>query len=162
MKLMKRNFFLSLIAISIIALLSACSDKRAVGASSDVDSTLTAEYVSKISLQEPERALALIDTMEMKKTKTPFVINFLRSAVYLNGLTDDKMAYYYGQQAMKDSINMQKDVKHHYSILRMLAGIANSTDQYSQSIKIDAEVYLDRKYKNNGSRFTIKIKANSL
>ena len=48
---MKRNFFLSLIAISIIALLSACSDKRAVGASSDVDSTLTAEYVSKISLQ---------------------------------------------------------------------------------------------------------------
>ena len=135
MKLMKRNFFLSLIAISIIALLSACSDKRAVGASSDVDSTLTAEYVSKISLQEPERALALIDTMEMKKTKTPFVTNFLRSAVYLNGLTDDKMAYYYGQQAMKDSINMQKDVKHHYSILRMLAGIANSTDQYSQSIK---------------------------
>lgn len=162
MKLMKRNFFLSLIAISIIALLSACSDKRAVGASSDVDSTLTAEYVSKISLQEPERALALIDTMEMKKTKTPFVINFLSSAVYLNGLTDDKMAYYYGQQAMKDSINMQKDVKHHYSILRILAGIANSTDQYSQSIKIDAEVYLDRKYKNNGSRFTIKIKANSL
>ena len=28
--------------------------------------------------------------------------------------------------------------------------------------RIDAEVYLDRKYKNNGSRFTIKIKANSL
>ena len=151
MKLMKRNFFLSLIAISIIALLSACSDKRAVGASSDVDSTLTAEYVSKISLQEPERALALIDTMEMKKTKTPFVINFLRSAVYLNGLTDDKMAYYYGQQAMKDSINMQKDVKHHYSILRILAGIANSTDQYSQSIKY-AKAAIEVARKNNNKQ----------
>ena len=151
MKLMKRNFFLSLIAISIIALLSACSDKRAVGASSDVDSTLTAEYVSKISLQEPERALALIDTMEMKKTKTPFVINFLRSAVYLNGLTDDKMADYYGQQAMKDSINMQKDVKHHYSILRILAGIANSTDQYSQSIKY-AKAAIEVARKNNNKQ----------
>ena len=28
--------------------------------------------------------------------------------------------------------------------------------------RIDAEVYLDRKYKDKGSRFTIKIKTNSL
>ena len=68
MKLMKRNLFLLLIAFYALSLLTACSDRRATGASKGIDSTLTGEYVSKISLQEPKRALALIDTMELKQT----------------------------------------------------------------------------------------------
>ena len=135
MKLMKRNLFLALITIFAMSLLVACSDRRATGVSKGNDSTLTADYVSKISLQEPEHALALIDTMEMRNKETAFTINFLRCAVYLNGFTDHKMAYYYGQQALKDSLESQKDVKHHYTILKTLAGIAHSTGQYAQSIK---------------------------
>ena len=104
MKLMKRNLFLALITIFAMSLLVACSDRRATGVSKGNDSTLTADYVSKISLQEPEHALALIDTMEMRNKETAFTINFLRCAVYLNGFTDHKMAYYYGQQALKDSL----------------------------------------------------------
>lgn len=135
MKLMKRNFILVLIAaVYAMSLLVACSDRRATGVSKGIDSTLTAEYVSNISLQEPERALALIDTMEMRKKETAFTINFLRCVVYLNGFSDDKMAYYYGQQALKDSLELQKDVKHHFTLLRTLAGIAHSTKQYAQSI----------------------------
>ena len=76
MKLMKRNLFLLLIAFYALSLLTACSDRRATGASKGIDSTLTGEYVSKISLQEPERALALIDTMEMRKKVSPYTINY--------------------------------------------------------------------------------------
>ncbi|MGN1229860.1 MAG: ATP-binding protein [Prevotella sp.] len=147
---MKRNFILVLIAaVYAMSLLVACSDRRATGVSKGSDSTLTAEYVSNISLQEPERALALIDTMEMRKKENQFTINFLRCAVYLNGFNDLNMAYYYGQQAMKDTLTMQKDVKHHYTLLKTLAGIAQSTKQYAQSIKYaKAAIELARKIKN--------------
>ena len=149
MKLMKHNFFLFLIAMYTLSLLVACSDRRATEVSKGIDSTLTADYVSNISLQEPKRALALIDSMEMRKKETAFTINFLRCAVYLNGFTDLKMAYYYGQQAMKDTITLQKDVKHHYSLLKTLAGIAHSTEQYAQSIKYaKAAIEVARKSNN--------------
>ncbi|MGM9734672.1 MAG: histidine kinase dimerization/phospho-acceptor domain-containing protein, partial [Prevotella sp.] len=146
---MKRNFFLVLIAMCALPLLVACSDRRTTGESKGIDSTLTAEYVSNISLQEPERALALIDTMEMRKKETAFTINFLRCAVYLNGYADLKMSYYYGQQALKDSITMQKDVKHHYTLLKTLAGLAHSTEQYAQSINYaKAAIEVARKINN--------------
>ena len=154
MKLMKRNLFLLLIAFYALSLLTACSDRRATGASKGIDSTLTGEYVSKISLQEPERALALIDTMEMKKTVSPYIINYLRFAVYYNGFSDYKMAYYYGQQALKDSIALQKNVKHHYRLLSTLAGIANSTHQYAQSIKY-AKAAIEVARKNNKKEFEV-------
>ena len=109
MKLIKRNLFLLLIAFYALSLLTACSDRRATGASKGIDSTLTGEYVSKISLQEPERALALIDTMEMRKKVSPYTINYLRFAVYFNGFSDYKMAYYYGQQALKDSLELKNN-----------------------------------------------------
>ena len=154
MKLIKRNLFLLIIAIYALSLLTACSDRRATGASKGIDSTLTGEYVSKISLQEPERALALIDTMEMKKTVSPYIINYLRFAVYYNGFSDYKMAYYYGQQALKDSIALQKNVKHHYRLLSTLAGIANSTHQYAQSIKY-AKAAIEVARKNNKKEFEV-------
>ena len=154
MKLMKRNLFLFLIAMYTLSLLVACSDRRATEVSKGIDSTLTGEYVSKISLQEPERALALIDTMEMKKTVSPYIINYLRFAVYYNGFSDYKMAYYYGQQALKDSIALQKNVKHHYRLLSTLAGIANSTHQYAQSIKY-AKAAIEVARKNNKKEFEV-------
>ena len=154
MKLMKRNLFLFQIAMYTLSLLVACSDRRATEVSKGIDSTLTADYVSNISLQEPKRALALIDSMEMIKKETAFTINFLRCAVYLNGFTDLKMAYYYGQQAMKDTITLQKDVKHHYSLLKTLAGIAHSTEQYAQSIKY-AKTAIEVARKSNNKELEI-------
>ena len=154
MKLMKRNLFLLLIAFYALSLLTACSDRRATGASKGIDSTLTGEYVSKISLQEPERALALIDTMEMRKKVSPYTINYLRFAVYFNGFSDYKMAYYYGQQALKDSLELKNNEKHHFRILSTLASIANSTNQYAQSIKY-AKAAIEVARKNNKKEFEV-------
>ena len=154
MKLMKRNLFLFLIAMYTLSLLVACSDRRATGVGKGIDSTLTAEYVSNISLQEPKRALALIDTMEMRKAVSPYIINYLRFAVYYNGFSDYKMAYYYGQQALKDSIALKKNAKHHFRVLSTLASIANSTNQYAQSIKY-AKAAIEVARKNDRKEFEV-------
>ena len=118
-----------------LSLLIACSDQRATGVRKGIDSTHTTAYISKISLQEPERALAIIDTMEMNKEAKPYEINHLRLMVYVNGSADKKLAEYYGKQVLKDSLELQKDPKEHISILNNLANIAYSNSQFTQGLK---------------------------
>ena len=118
-----------------LSLLIACSDQRATGVSKDNDSTHTTAYINKISLQEPERALAIIDTMEINKEAKPYEINYLRLMVYVNGSADKKLAEYYGKQVLKDSLELQKNPKEHISILNNLANIAYSNSQFTQGLK---------------------------
>ena len=134
-KLMKRNYLLVLIAMYTLSLLIACSDQRATGVSKDNDSTHTTAYINKISLQKPERALAIIDTMEINKEAKPYEINYLRLMVYVNGSADKKLAEYYGKQVLKDSLELQKNPKEHISILNNLANIAYSNSQFTQGLK---------------------------
>ncbi|MDY4851456.1 MAG: ATP-binding protein [Prevotella sp.] len=141
---------MTFIAMYLLSLLVACSDKRVTGVSKGNDSTLTADYISKISLQEPDRALALIDTMEMNNEERPYAINYMRFVVYNNGLADYKMADYYGKQVLKDSIELKQDCKRYYSLLNTLASIANSNNQFAQSIiyaKKAAEIARDNNMK---------------
>ena len=132
---MKRNYLLVLIAMYTLSLLIACSDQRATGVSKDNDSTHTTAYINKISLQKPERALAIIDTMEINKEAKPYEINYLRLMVYVNGSADKKLAEYYGKQVLKDSLELQKNPKEHISILNNLANIAYSNSQFTQGLK---------------------------
>ena len=118
-----------------LSLLIACSDQRATGVSKDNDSTHTTAYINKISLQKPERALAIIDTMEINKEAKPYEINYLRLMVYVNGSADKKLAEYYGKQVLKDSLELQKNPKEHISILNNLANIAYSNSQFTQGLK---------------------------
>ena len=154
MKLKKRNFFLPLIAMYTLSLLIACSDQRATGVRKGIDSTHTREYVAKISLQNPERALAIIDTMEMNKEAKPYEINYMRFAVYINGYTDYKMADYYGKQVLKDSLELQKDVDCHFTLLNTLADINNSNSQYAQSLQY-AKAAMEVARKNNRKEYII-------
>ena len=142
------RFFLPIATLCILMSFAGCSDKRTNVNNNGVDSTHTREYIAKISLQEPERALAIIDTMEMKKEVRPFMINYMRFMVYINGYTDYKMAGYYGQLALKDSVELQKDVVTHWTILNTLADIASVNSQFAQSIKY-AKAAIELARKNN-------------
>ena len=135
MKLKKRNFFLPLIAMYTLSLLIACSDRRATGVSKGIDSTHTSTYITKISILEPERALAIIDTMEMNKEAQPYDINYLRYIVYFNGGVDKKVAEYYGKQLLKDSLAMQKNPHDNICILNNLADMAYLNRQFTQGLK---------------------------
>ena len=133
MKTTKR-ILIAALSIFTLMVIAGCSSKRNEGNKTGIDSTHTREYIAKISLQEPERALAIIDTMEMNNEERPYAINYLRFVVYNNGLADYKMADYYGKQVLKDSIELKQDCKRYYSLLNTLASIANSNSQFAQSI----------------------------
>ena len=130
---------LSFLVLVVLSVLAACSSKRTAGDNTGADSTHTKEYITKISLQEPDRALAIIDTMATNKEATAMEINTLRFLVYVNGLADYKMAEYYGMQLLKDTVEMGKDLNRHFSILSTLADFANQNSQYAQSIKYARE-----------------------
>lgn len=140
--------FLPIATLCVLISFASCLEKRTNSNNNGIDSTHTREYIAKISLQEPERALAIIDTMEMKKETRPFMINYMRFMVYVNGYTDYKMADYYGQLALKDSVELQKDVVTHWTILNTLADIASVNSQFAQSIKY-AKAAIELARKNN-------------
>ena len=140
---------LPIFTLSVLLAFASCSDKRTSGKSGGIDSTHTREYISKISLQEPERALAIIDTMEMNKEASPFIINFLRFVVYHNGIADYKMADYYGRQALKDSIELKKDPQLHFVLLNTLASIANANSQHTQCLVYSREAMRIARENNN-------------
>lgn len=154
MKATTKQKMIAALSVITLMILAGCSGKRMSGKGSGVDSTHTREYIAKISLQEPERALAIIDTMEMNNEERPYAINYLRFVVYNNGLADYKMADYYGKQVLKDSIELKKDIKRHYTLLNTLASIANSNNQFAQSIEY-AKMAADIARKNNIKEYEI-------
>lgn len=65
------------------------------------DSVFTVPYISSLSIQEPERALALIDSAEQEGRMTDFDVNRLRAVVYHNGFSDDDKALEYALKALE-------------------------------------------------------------
>lgn len=154
MKATTKQKLIAALSVITLMILAGCSGKRTEGNKAGGDSTHTREYIAKISLQEPERALAIIDTMEMNNEERPYAINYLRFVVYNNGLADFKMADYYGKQVLKDSIELKQDTKRYYTLLNTLASIANSNSQFAQSIKY-AKMAADIARKNNIKEYEI-------
>ena len=154
MKATTKHNIITALSVITLMILVGCSGKRMSSKGSGVDSTHTREYIAKISLQEPERALAIIDTMEMNNEERPYAINYLRFVVYNNGLADFKMADYYGKQVLKDSIELKQDTKRYYTLLNTLASIANSNSQFAQSIEY-AKMAADIARKNNIKEYEI-------
>lgn len=70
------------------------------GARPDVaDSIYSVEHLNSITIDNPERALALLDTAEQKNLLSKFDIARLRCLAYHNGLSDYKSALRYGLDA---------------------------------------------------------------
>ena len=70
----------------------------------------TKEYIEKISITEPHRALKLIDEMETHRQLPQFRLDKLRSIVYQNGLNMFRMALTYSLKAYRnDSVRRHPD-----------------------------------------------------
>ena len=77
---------------------------------SSLDSIHTKEYIEKISITEPHRALKLIDEMETHRQLPQFRLDKLRSIVYQNGLNMFRMALTYSLKAYRnDSVRRHPD-----------------------------------------------------
>ena len=137
----------------LFSTLGGCKYGSPKGGKVEKDTTHTIGYISKISLMEPERALAIVDTIEMNKEESPYIINLMRFAVYHN-TADYRMANYYGLQALKDSAQLAKDPTRHLTLLTALAEINNLNSQYSQCMKY-AKAARDVALRNNNEPYVL-------
>ena len=86
-----------IILFAAVILLSACHAGHSAPDTSVRDSVYTARHIRIVSSEEPEKALALLDTAEERRLLTPFEINGLRCLVNHNGLSRYRTALFYAR-----------------------------------------------------------------
>ena len=128
-----RNLILSVCMVAF--LISACRHGHSRPETSGQDSVYTSEYIEKISFEEPEKALALLDTAEERRLLTPFDINGLRCLVNHNGLSRYRTALFYARKAYADP-------KHPDRLLQLLSYMAedsHTNGDYAASVRYCTE-----------------------
>lgn len=95
-------------------------------------------YIDSIAIDEPERALAILDSAEQHELMSDFDISRLRCLVYHNGLSDYNKALHYGMKAydMPEARDCAED------FLRLVEIIADEnyqTGNYTESVRLCTE-----------------------
>ena len=119
-------------------LLSACRPGHSRPETSGQDSVYTAEYIEKISFEEPEKALALLDTAEERRLLTPFDINGLRCLVNHNGLSRYRTALFYARKAYADP-EARKHPDRLLQLLSYMAEDSHTNGDYAASVRYCTE-----------------------
>ena len=130
----------SILLISLWAafLLSVCHPGHSRPETSGQDSVYTAGYIEKISFEEPEKALALLDTAEERRLFSPFETNMLRCLVNHNGLSRYRTALFYARKAYADP----EARKHPDKLLQLLSYMAedsHTNGDYAASVRYCTE-----------------------
>lgn len=98
------------------------------------DSLYTREYISRIYIAEPERALKLLDEAENRGTMLPYLINDLRSMAYRN-MYMNKLAFDYARKSyVLDSVS-QNNPEHLLQMTIALAELSNLLSEYKESMR---------------------------
>ena len=115
------------------------------------DSLYTREYISRIYMAEPERALNLLDGAESEKTIPLHIINELRSRVYRN-MYMTKLAFLYARKSyLLDSVS-QRDPKHLLTMTVDLAELAVLMSDHKESMRYALDgIKLAQKEKDKGA-----------
>lgn len=102
------------------------------------DSIYSVEYLNSISIDNPERALAILDTAEQKKLMSEFDIARLRCLAYHNGLSDYKNALRYGLEAY-DMPESREDARVFLSLLEVIVDDYYENGNYEESVRLCTE-----------------------
>lgn len=107
-------------------------------AANEQDTIHTCEYIERISITEPQRALQVIDETEALGLMPRYCLDNLRSIVYQNGPNHYRTAINYSLKAYRnDSIRMHP--KELLVTLRLLTNQYNQTGNYTESIRYAIE-----------------------
>lgn len=126
------------------------------------DSIYSAEYIYSITIDNPERALSLLDTVEQKNLLSKFDIARLRGLAYHNGLSDYKNALRYDLEAY----NMPESRQDAEIFLLLLGEIADDYYQngnYEESVRICTEglkLASDSLLKDQVANFDVSLATN--
>ena len=103
MKTKPVNHLLLLFFATITLQFIACrQDRQSSPADTRGDSIYTKEYLVSIHMQEPDRAMEIIDTIEARKLEPQYMIHYMRCIVYQNALSQPRLAIYHAIQATND------------------------------------------------------------
>ena len=94
----------------------------------------TVGYIEEISFEEPEKALALLDTAEERRLLTPFDINGLRCLVNHNGLSRYRTALFYARKAYADP-EARKHPNRLLLLLSYMAEDSHTNGDYAASVR---------------------------
>lgn len=127
-----------IILLLAACLLTACHAGHSGPPSDGCDSVYTTGYIEKISFEEPQRALALLDTAEERRLFTPFETNLLRCLVNHNGLSRYRAALFYGRKAYADP-EARKHPNRLLPLLSYMAEDSHTNGDYGASVRYCAE-----------------------
>ena len=127
-----------IILCAAVFLLAACHAGRSGPDADGRDSVYTTGYIEKISFEEPQRTLALLDTAEERRLFTPFETNLLRCLVNHNGLSRYRAALFYGRKAYADP-EARKHPDRLLPLLSYMAEDSHTNGDYGASVRYCAE-----------------------
>lgn len=95
-------------------------------------------YIDSIAIDEPERALAILDSAEQHELMSDFDISRLRCQVYHNGLSDYNKALRYGTKAyeMPEARDCAEDL---LRLIELIADENYQTGNYTESVRVCTE-----------------------
>lgn len=151
---MKLLFKLALMAMAVIV--AACSnDGQTSRKEQKNDDIYTYEYVKKISVTRPDKALQLLSTAEKKNLMSKLDINVLRGIVYYNSMYDYKKAGIYTEAALRDpTINKHPDRL--METLHVSARVDYNLSHYTRCLNT-AKRGIDEAYKHDNRRLVAKL-----
>lgn len=134
-----KNILLYIIGIFILLALSITTGCGSGESRPDAkDSIYSAEYINNITIDYPERALALLDTVEQKNLISKLDIARLRCLAYHNGLADYKNALRYGLEAY-DMPESRQDAEILLLLLGVIADDYYQNGNYEESVRFCTE-----------------------
>lgn len=154
---MKRYIKLTILLATLTLAIAACIGKQSADNTEQKskENTYSYEYVRKICVTQPQKALSLLQTAEDKGLMSSLDINILRSVVYYNSALDYTKATQYAEAALKDP-----DLKNHPEQLMNLLNMASIeyyySGNYARSLDLSAKA-IDEAYKHNNNRVLAQV-----
>lgn len=130
---MNRISYTIIACLATIITINGCNTKNGDETQSEQNYQYSEDHILEISMSQPTEALALLDTIELKKLMQPYQVDFWRSIVYHNGFTNNKRAKMYALKAY-NSLDIPKTSEEYYSLTIMLADVCQTEGDYAESV----------------------------
>ena len=125
----------------IVALTTACTNTRTTGQHADADSIYTWEYLQQFIMEQPDHALGLVDTAEMRGLADPNHANWMRAQVYYNStsMEDLDKAHDLCLQVLDNQNPVAENLLQQKTLLLLTSICTQTPDTYQDAVRYAIE-----------------------
>ena len=149
---LKNLFIAALLAAPVIFF--ACSGNKTAGERDNSDSTDYRSIIRKLSFEDPDKAFALIDSLEDVKKYPTYISNYYRCMVHNNMRKNYRSIIHYVNLAMSDPRFKKENPEFFMHVLYSVSFAYYDQSHYSNSLKLVREL-MDVATKNNNEEMQI-------